>query len=298
MPMTKQPKVAIVILNWNGREDTAECLESLRNISYTDTVTIVVDNGSTDGSAAYIKARYPHVVMVETGRNLGYAGGNNAGIRYALEHFRPEYVFVLNNDTIVDRGFLERLTGALEADERAGIAGPKVRFYHDPARINAAGARMVWHLGIARNIGLGQYDDGRFNTEREVDCVYGCGFLIKSKVIDDVGLLDEKFFILLEETDWCLRARKAGYRIVYVPGSVIYHKEGISGKAQSPVSVYYGHRNRLLLIKKNYTPLMMAASAIPVVSMLALTAGYYLSRRDFRMIGILGKAYYDGLSMM
>ena len=291
-------KVAIVVLNWNKKDDTAECLESLGNISYADTVTIVVDNGSTDGSAAFIKNAYPHVILLETGRNLGFAGGNNAGIRYAMEHFRPGYVLVLNNDTIVDRDFLGELVLAMESDERAGIAGPKVLFYYDREKINAAGAKMVWPLGIAKNVGTGEDDDDRFNAGREVDCVYGCGFLIKSQVIEEVGLLDEKFFILLEETDWCLRTRKAGYRIIYAPRSVIYHKEGISGKTQSPVSVYYGHRNRLLLIKKNYSPLMIIASVIPVVSMFILTIGYYLSKRDFRTIGVIGKAYYDGLSMM
>jgi GT2 family glycosyltransferase len=294
----KNEKVAIVILNWNKKDDTAECLASLGNISYADTVTLVVDNGSTDGSAAFIKKAYPRVILLENGRNLGYAGGNNAGIRYALEHYRPGYVLVLNNDTIVDREFLDGLVRALESDDNAGIAGPKVRFYHDPEKINAAGARLVWPLGIAKNIGIGEHDDDRFNAGREVDCIYGCGFLIKSQVIEEVGLLDENFFILLEETDWCLRTRKAGYRILYVPDSVIYHKEGISGRTQTPASVYYGHRNRLLLIKKNYSPLMVIASVVPMASMFLITLGYYLSKRDFRMMGVVSKAYYDGLSML
>lgn len=294
----RNEKVAIVILNWNGKEDTVECLESLRGISYADTATIVVDNGSTDGSAAYIKERYPHVALVETGRNLGYAGGNNAGISYAMASFRPGYILLLNNDTVVDRDFLSELVRVAGSDDDTGIVGPKVCFYSDPNKINAAGARMVWHLGIAKNIGTGQYDDDRFNTEREVDCIYGCGFLIKSKVIEEVGQLDERFFILLEETDWCIRVGKAGYKIIYAPASVIYHKEGVSGRKQSHVSVYYSHRNRLLLIKKNYSPLMIVASVVPVASMFILTIAYYCSKRDFRMIGVIGKAYYDGLSMM
>jgi len=289
------PKVAVIILNWNRREDTAECLESLSHISYGNIVTLVVDNGSSDGSVAYMRERFPWAVLLENGVNLGFAEGNNAGIRFAMSNYRPEYILLLNNDTVVDSRFLDELVRVAASDEKIGMVGPKVFYYYDRKKINAAGAMMVWPLGIAKNIGLGQPDDGRFDTIRETDCVYGCAFLIKTQAIEDIGLLDRRFFIILEETDWCLRARKAGYKIVYTPGSVIYHKEGISGKKQSRTNVYYSHRNRLLLIKKNYSPLMMVASALPVASMFLATVCYYSFKRDFGTVGTIGKAYCDGL---
>jgi GT2 family glycosyltransferase len=289
------PEVAIVILNWNRKEDTAECLESLSKISYENTITLVVDNGSSDSSVPYIRERFPRAILLENGVNLGFAEGNNVGIRFALENYRPEYILLLNNDTVVDSRFLDELVHAAASDERIGMVGPKVYYYYDPKKINAAGAKMVWLLGIAKNIGLGQPDDGSFDIKRETDCVYGCAFLIKTKAIEDIGLLDRRFFIILEETDWCLRARKAGYKIVYTPDSVVYHKEGVSGNKQSRTSVYYSHRNRLLLIKKNYSPLMMLASALPLASMFFMTICYYSLRRDFGTVGTIGKAYCDGL---
>jgi GT2 family glycosyltransferase len=291
----KNTRVAIIILNWNGKEDTAECLESIGRISYPDTVTIVVDNGSTDGSVAYLSDRYPWAVMVVNHENLGYAEGNNVGIRHAREHFRPGYFLVLNNDTVVDEGFLGALVEVAASDETVGLVGPKILYYHQPGTINSAGARMIWHLGVHKNIGIGEQDNKQYDTIREVDNIHGCAFLVKSEVIEKIGVLDKRFFLLLEETDFCLRARKAGFTIKYTPRSVIYHKEGISGKKHTYSGVYYSHRNRMLLVKKNYSRPSKITYALPLAAMFALTIGYYGFRNDLKMVKTVCKAYRDGL---
>jgi hypothetical protein len=243
------PRVAVVVLNWNGLADTLECLASLECLDYPAYEVVMVDNGSTDGSAPVIRERFPAMTMLENGENLGYAGGNNVGLRYALAH-KADYALVLNNDTKVAPDLLRRLVDAAEASPSIGIAGPTIYYHEQPDVIWSAGGAIDWRRGSTRMIGLNERDAGQFGARpRVVDFVTGCAMLVRRTVVEQVGLLDERFFAYYEETEWCVRAARAGYKIVHVPLARMWHKISPAARADSPFVHYYMTRNRLLFLK-------------------------------------------------
>jgi len=217
------PLVYIIILNWNGKEDTIECLHSVQEVDYPCYQALVVDNASSDGSAEAIRAAFPRVGLIVNESNLGFAAGNNVGIEHALEE-GADYVFLLNNDTTVDRMVLTELVKACEADRAIGLASPKVYYYDRPKTIFYAGARRHWLPLFPNPIGIGEEDRGQHDEVKEVDYVWGQAMFIKRRVIEDIGLLDPGFFMYYEDCDYCLRAAEAGYKIIYVPMAIVWHK--------------------------------------------------------------------------
>ena len=215
------------------------------------------------------------VILIRNERNYGFAEGNNIGIQFALDVVKPDYVLLLNSDTVVDRDFLSELVRVGASYPRVGVVGPKVYYYHNPFQINAAGARMHYWSGFAINIGIGQMDDNQFNENQEVDCVHGSAMLIKATALKDLGLFDPDFFVLLEETEWCLRAKKAGYNIVFVPTARVYHKEGFSATRRCKF-YYYSNRNRILLLKKHQKSLRKAVYGVSI-TLRTLAASIILS---------------------
>lgn len=243
------PSVVIIILNWNGLDDTLDCIESLRQLDYKCCEIVVVDNGSTDGSVPTLRQRFPEVGLIEMNENLGYTGGNNVGLRYALAR-GADYALLLNNDTEVAPDFLRRLVEAAESDPIIGMAGATIYYHERPDVIWSAGGAIDWHRGSTRMIGLNERDEGQFGTEpRAVDFITGCAMLVRRTLMEQVGLLDERFFAYYEETEWCARATRAGYRIVHVPLARMWHKISPSAQADSPFVHYYMTRNRLLFLK-------------------------------------------------
>jgi len=243
------PKVAIIILNWNGLDDTLPCLESLHGMDYPNSEIIVVDNGSVDESVPVIRQRFPAMTLLENGQNLGYAGGNNVGLRYALAH-GMDYALLLNNDTEVAPDFLYHMTGAAEADLTVGIAGPTIYYHQRSDQIWSAGGAIDWRRGKTWLVGLDEPDTGQFGVaSREVDFVTGCALLVKRAVMEQVGLLDERFFLYYEEAEWCVRVRQAGFKIVHVPQAKVWHRIPLDGRESSPLVHYYMTRNRLLFLK-------------------------------------------------
>lgn len=247
--MSNLPQVVIIVLNWNGLNDTLECLESLSRLDYPVYEVMVVDNGSSDGSVSVIRERFPFVTVIENGENLGYVGGNNIGLRHVLAQ-GVDYALLLNNDTEVAPASLRLLVGAAEADPAVGIAGPTIYYYDQPQVIWSAGGAIDWRRGQTWMVGLNERDEGQFGQEpREVDFVTGCALLVKRAVLEQVGLLDERFFAYYEETEWCVRARRAGFKVVHVPRAHIWHKISPVAQADSPLVHYYMTRNRLLFLK-------------------------------------------------
>jgi len=247
--MSNLPQVVIIVLNWNGLNDTLECLESLSRLDYPVYEVMVVDNGSSDGSVSVIRERFPFVTVIENGENLGYAGGNNVGLRYALAR-GTDYALLLNNDTEAAPDSLRLLVGAAEADPAVGIAGPTIYYYDQPQVIWSAGGAIDWRRGQTWMVGLDERDVAQFGQEpREVDFVTGCALLVKRAVLERAGLLDERFFAYYEETEWCVRARRAGFKVVHVPRAHIWHKISPVARADSPVVHYYMTRNRLLFLR-------------------------------------------------
>jgi GT2 family glycosyltransferase len=245
-------KVAVVVLNWNGRDDTLECLESLMKVDYPNFEILVVDNGSSDDSVSAIRERFPEVGLLETGENLGFAGGNNAGIARALDG-GAEFIFLLNNDTIVDSSVLGNLVTAAESTDAGGIFGAKIYYYFEPQKLWYAGGVWADTRSHFLHVGQNEMDNGvSYRALAETDYACGCAFFVKASVFSEVGLLDEKFFLTYEEADLCYRARKAGFRSYVVPDAKVWHKVSRSmGGAGSVIFNYFMARNRLLWAEKN-----------------------------------------------
>jgi GT2 family glycosyltransferase len=245
------PEVMIIVLNWNGLSDTLECLESLACLDYSPYEVVVVDNGSTDGSVEAVRGRFPDVTLIENGENLGFVGGNNVALRYALER-DVGYVLLLNNDTVVDPRFLTELIRVSETEEEIGISSPLVLYYDVPDEIWTAGATINWANGATKRLWAGEKAGGS-ESVFDVDFVSGCALLAKREVIKTTGFLDPDYYLYYEEVDWCVRARAQGHRIVCVPRARIWHKVSRSVGPSSPLISYYMTRNALLLLRKRLT---------------------------------------------
>jgi GT2 family glycosyltransferase len=227
--------VIIILVNWNGRDVTLDCLGSLHSVTYSPFRIVVVDNGSTDGSVEAIRSRFPDVTVLTMGRNLRFAGGNNAGIRHALDQ-GAEAVLLLNNDTTVEKEFLDHLVKRLNADAATGATAPKILYHDDPRHIWFAGGGISFWTGTMRHTGIREVDRGQYNTARAIAYASGCCILVKRSVIERIGLLDESFFMYAEDADWSMRIRKAGFVIMYEPASRVRHKLSVS--AGGHVSLY------------------------------------------------------------
>ncbi len=252
-------RVFILVLCHNGRDLTLACLESLCQQTYAHQQVLVIDNASQDGTPEAVRAAYPDLGLIRTGANLGYAGGNNLGIRAALQR-GAEAVFLVNNDTWLDPDCVARLVSALEADPRIGVIGPMVYTWEEGRVISSAGGAIDWWHADAINIGMGEDDHGQYRA-RPVDFVNGCGLMITRRAIERVGLLDERYFMYWEEADWCVRVRRAGLGVHFEPGAWMRHKAAIRADRLGPATLYYQTRNRLLFFA-THTPLHLQPAAL------------------------------------
>jgi len=260
-------RLSVVIVNWNGKNDTVACLRSLRKLNTQgyDMRVYVIDNGSTDDSVTVIRREYDWTTVIETGENLGFSGGTNVGIRRALRD-GALYIWLLNNDTIAHRDALSLLT--VFSDARVGIAGSKIYFapgkeYHHDRYTKSQRGKAIWYAGglidwanmYASHRGVDAVDEGQFDVVMETPFITGCSMFVRREVFDAIGLLDERYYLYLEDVDFCLRAARHGFRMLFVPSSVIWHiGAGSSGGAGNPLHDYYITRNRLL-IGSRYAPL-------------------------------------------
>ena len=254
--MAELPKVAVVVLNWNGTDDTIECLESLAQLDYPNAEIVLVDNGSEPPAAAALGARFPQVTCIQLDENTGYAGGNNVGIRYALEHGH-QYVWVLNNDTVVQPDSLRLAVETALTDARIGVVGVKILAMEDPTRVWVAYGQVTYRQSLVRLIGYFWKDDGRFDEQCDVEWVPGTAMLLSRAAVERLGGFDEEFFAYHEDVDWCTGARQAGFRIVFEPKSIIYHKGHRSSGGRVYVSPrqYLAGRNMVLFVRKRANPL-------------------------------------------
>lgn len=292
------PSVAIVVLNWNNPDDTLACLDSVAALDYpTDSLeVIVVDNGSTDDSVVRIRARFPAVTIIETGANLGYAGGNNAGIRHALAA-GAEAVCILNNDVTVEPGFLAPLLDALQSGPDVGIVTPLVaERTEDGGQVWALGSAVNRRTAAVNRCYAGELVDAwRQREPFAVEIASGAAMLVRCEVFEQVGLMDEDFFLYFEEVDWCLKVRQAGYRILAVPASLVWHKVSATLGTTSPVIDYYMLRNHLRLISRHWRGPQRIALLARVVLRNLLTIAAYTAKphggrripnRDARLLAL------------
>jgi GT2 family glycosyltransferase len=250
---SSSPSVVVIVLTWNGREDTLRCLESLQAVDYPNWEMLVVDNGSEDGTVDAVRTAYPGVTVIETGRNLGYTGGNNVGVEAALNR-GAEFILILNNDTVVPSELLQAFVRAAGQYPDAGVFGAKIYFLHDPYRLWYGGASWSPRALLSfENLGGGVLDNGKdFEQVRDTPAVFGAAMFFRAAVVRTVGMLDDRFFLLYEEVDWCFRARRAGFRCLFVPEAKVWHRvSGAFGGSQSPLYEYFDVRNRLLWAEKN-----------------------------------------------
>ena len=343
-----EPNVAIIILNWNGWEDTIECLESLYRICYDSYEVVVVDNGSENESVERIKEycqglRVPDTARVkydlsnkpisileysrdvtETGglpekekkfltqrpnrrlklilneRNFGFAEGCNIGIRYVLSSSKPDYILLLNNDTIVEESFLRELVAFSQQDESVGFAGPKTYYYESGGRkdvINSAGCNMNVQRVKVTPIGANEIDVGQYESVCVVDHISGSCILVKTKVIEAIGFLDTRFQTYWEEVDWCRRGRCMGYVSAYVPKARIWHK--VSSSDISGRKVYYISRNRILFARKHLTKMGMArfTASLVLYDLWRKCFSLLLRNHDPRLLVQLARGVIDGFSI-
>jgi len=263
------PKATVIIVNTNELHHLEKCLPTVVNQRYGEYEVVVVDNGSTDGSVEYIEAEFPQVRVIRNSTNLGYAGANNVG----FQHSSGEYLVVLNPDTKVEAGWLQELVLALENDPSAGLATSKILLMDDSQHINTCG-NQISLTGITVCRGLGQSAD-MYDQPEVVPAVSGAAFAIKRAVLEHIGGFDELYFMTYEDTDLSLRAALAGYKCIYVPTSVAYHKYAFRFSAQK---CFLEERNRLLSWLKVFRWPTLIALSPPLILGEMLAWGYALMR--------------------
>jgi GT2 family glycosyltransferase len=242
MPETSEPRVFTILVNWNGRDVTLECLASLAHIRYRTNSIVVVDNASTDGSVDAIRRHHPDVTVLAMKENHRFAGGNNAGMRHALEH-GADMILLLNNDTTVADDFLTHMVGRMQSHPAIGMVAPKIYYHDDPARIWFAGGVVSMWTGTMRHTGIRERDNGQHDTAGEIDYASGCCILVRRSVVERVGMLDESFYMYTEDADWSMRVRRAGHTIIYEPKARIWHKLSVSAGGHLS---WYKMKNKLI----------------------------------------------------
>lgn len=259
--------VSIILINYNSKEDTLECLESLQQIKTTGFKhsLIIVDNASREVLELPTRLQSDSIEIIRSESNKGFTGGNNMGIYYAVEKYNSDYVLLLNNDTTVDEQFLKELVRMAEADQKLGMVASKIYFsrnreFHKDSYSKDQLGSVLWYAGgsidwdhlAAYHRGVDEVDRGQFDSQTESDFATGCAVLVKREILEKVGTFDKRFFLYLEDVDWSVRVKKAGYSIGFCPESVVYHKNaGSSGGSGSGVHEYYQTRNRLLFAFKH-----------------------------------------------
>ena len=239
--------LSIVTVNYNGYKDTCELIDS---IPFEDNMeVIVVDNGSKEDEASILQEHYSNIKAIRSSQNLGFAGGNNVGIKAAT----GKYIFLINNDTIFKDFNPQILIDRLESSSKIGMVCPKIRFAWDNNPIQFAGYTPLSPITVRNKaVGFCEEDKGQYDTPHQTPYAHGAAMMLKQELIDKVGLMPECYFLYYEELDWSMMMARAGYEIWYEPASTIYHKESQSTGQNSPLRTYYITRNRLLLVRRNF----------------------------------------------
>jgi GT2 family glycosyltransferase len=301
--------VLVIILNWNGFKDTIQCLESILKLEYDNYRIVVCDNDSADDSLAQIESwckdnqidlanpgnSNKYMTLIQTGKNLGFAGGNNIGIRHALLDRECKYVWILNNDTIVEPNSLSTLVSKCDLDSNIGICGSKLIYHHDRSKVQAwGGGRYNKWSGISQHIGAHQpsnLDVDPESIEQNIDYIIGASMLVSRSFLETIGLMNEEYFLYFEELDWIARAGDR-YSLGYCHDSIVYHKEGAStglngSQAKGSSMTDYHAKRSLLIYTRNYAPYALPiiyANLVMVVFKRLIQGEYYRALTIFRVI--------------
>ena len=285
--MVDNVALAIILVNYKGYCDTLECVESIRESTFKNYQIIIVENASGDKSR-FLEDTYLNETadILYLDKNRGFAGGNNYAIKYAIEHYSPSYILLLNNDTIVEKHAIERLVEGTIKCPDAGIITGKINYYDKKDIIWAAQGKFSYKTGIADQPYMGKADNGEANHSEAITFASGCLMLIPNEVISKVGYLDESYFMYAEDTDYCCRVMNAGYLIYYAANARIYHKVSASVGNNSKLQQYYMFRNNCYIAKKYCT--------FPLYGYIRR---FYRAMKEMRRnglhIGIIFKAWKD-----
>ena len=271
------PFVSVIIVNYNGLRFLKPCLSSLAAQSFKNFEIIFVDNHSSDGSSGYIREQFPSVTLIETEKNLGFAGGTNTGIRASC----GDYILTLNNDTITDPHLIDNLVRPMASDSRLGMCASKMLF--PDGRINSTGI-CISRSGAAWDRGIFEQDSGQFDTEEEVFGPCAGAALYRRAMLDEIGLFDEDFFIYMEDVDLAFRARRAGWKCMYIPSARVTHFMGGSAGINSDISVFYGNRNLLWCMIKNFPVRTLLISLPWIIGRNCADIPYYMSKGKGKVI--------------
>lgn len=247
------PNIAVIVLNWNRKADTLRCLASLAEADYPQLTVIVVDNASSDGSVSAIAAAFPDVILVENQSNLGFAAGNNVGIELALRA-GFDAILLLNNDTVVAANSISVMANHLHCHPNVGVVAPAICYLQAPQRIWSAGGSIDWKQGTVSTDRLDEHVDALPVDPYATEHVSGCCMLVRSDAVQLAGMLDPRFFMYFEETEWCVRIARAGYDIHVTPAARIFHDIAPDQHLGSPAVAYYMTRNQLLFLRATRAP--------------------------------------------
>jgi len=299
--MNPQPLLSVIIPNWNGKHFLTECIDSLKEQTFHDFETILVDNGSTDGSAEFAEKRYGEFIRVLRNKeNLGFTGGNNVGIQAS----KGKYIVLLNNDTWADPHWLEELFKATQFDPPIGMWASKIYSYYKRNQIEAVGELIYWD-GLSRSRGQYEMERGQYEEMEEIFFPPGCGGMYRKAVFEEIGFFDEDFFAYADDAEVGIRARLAGWKCLYVPKAIIYHKNSGTGGQHSPFKAFYVERNRfwvtlkyfplpLLLFTPFFTTWRFTFQAYGALSHRGAAGIFAQMHSPWHLIRILFKAYGSG----
>ena len=296
-------KVAVILVNWNSFTLTQDCILSLNKMSYQDYDIIVTDNGSKDGSGKKLKESFSDIILLESATNRGFTGGNNMGLRYAIDH-EYTYVILLNNDTFVKENFLSVLTDYMDNHADVGAIQPLIYWNHDRT--------LVWDGGDYYNKWLGKPYSTNYNQPLKttnnkiklVEWITGCAFFARVAVLKETGLLAENLFIYFEDVDLSFRIKQAGYKLLFHNQSVIYHIAGMANKAKikgkegyvNPIVHYLNIRNRIWLLKQYTKPLYLPTVLLFNFFYIVAVMVYFTVRLRFAKLREVARAVKDGIS--
>lgn len=260
------PRVSIIILTWNGKQYLKDCLDSLASQLVHDFETILVDNGSNDGTAEFVGEKYPWVKLVVLSENTGFAEGNNRGFVVTV----GEFIVTLNNDTKLEPGFLAALMAAAEADPAIGMVAAKMLNFYEKGKIDSVGVRISPN-GMGQNIGVGEQDCGQYDVASDVFGPCAGAALYRRAMLEEIGFFDPVFFAYYEDLDLAWRGRLAGWRAVTAPKAVVYHVHSATSGKMSPFTVYQVQRNKWYVLLKNW-PAALLLKRSPLIVIFDLAA--------------------------
>ena len=287
--MLQEYELSIITVNYNGLKDTCALIDSIT--FNEDMEVIVVDNASTENEASILQKSYPNIIVIRSDKNLGFAGGNNLGIKVA----KGKYLFLINNDTVFKEFNPQVLIQRLESSPQIGMVCPKIRFAWDTNPIQFAGYTPLSPITIRNHaIGFGEEDKGQYDMPHQTPYAHGAAMMLKREVIEKIGLMPECYFLYYEELDWSMMIIRAGFEIWYEPASTIYHKESQSTGQNSPLRTYYITRNRLLLVKRNWSGISKYISYSYLIAIVAFRDILkYTLKWKFQLLKAIFKGIFD-----